>query len=73
MGPGDLGRGLMILGGLLFLLGGIFYLSGRGLPLGNLPGDIYIRRPGFTLYVPLTTGILISLALSLVLHFLFRR
>jgi Protein of unknown function (DUF2905) len=32
-----------------------------------LPGDIYIQRDNFTFYAPITTGILISLVLSLVL------
>ncbi|MFP4200663.1 MAG: DUF2905 domain-containing protein [Clostridia bacterium] len=73
MGPDSLGRTLMLLGAVIVFLGAIVYFSGRGLPLGNLPGDIYIRRPGFTLYIPITTGIIISLALSLVLSLIFRR
>ncbi|WP_428546324.1 DUF2905 domain-containing protein [Roseiarcus sp.] len=42
--------------------------SGLGftkLGLGRLPGDIYIQRDNFTFYAPITTGILISLVLSL--------
>ena len=42
------------------------------LPLGRLPGDIVIRREGFTFYLPITTMILASLALSLIL-WLFRQ
>jgi Protein of unknown function (DUF2905) len=42
------------------------------LGLGRLPGDIYIQRDGFTFYAPITTGILISLALSLILWLLSR-
>ncbi|HCF29215.1 MAG TPA: DUF2905 domain-containing protein [Cyanobacteria bacterium UBA11049] len=34
---------------------------------GNLPGDIKIERPGFSLYVPITTMLLISLGLSFVM------
>jgi Protein of unknown function (DUF2905) len=37
------------------------------LGLGRLPGDIYIQRDNFTFYAPITTGILISLVLSLIL------
>ena len=37
------------------------------LGLGRLPGDIYIQRDDFTFYAPITTGILISLVLSLIL------
>jgi DUF2905 family protein len=36
------------------------------LGLGRLPGDILIARDGFRLYIPITTSILISLALSLI-------
>lgn len=32
--------------------------------LGNLPGDIKVERPGFSLYIPITTMLLISLGLS---------
>ena len=40
--------------------------------LGRLPGDIYIQRDGFTFYAPITTGILVGVALSLV-FWLFSR
>jgi hypothetical protein len=36
-----------------------------GLPLGRLPGDLTIRRDGFTFYLPITTSILVSLVLTL--------
>ncbi len=42
------------------------------LGLGRLPGDIFIQRDGFTFYAPITTGILLSVALSLIL-WLFSR
>jgi hypothetical protein len=37
-----------------------------GVPLGRLPGDLVIERPGFRLYVPITTSILLSGAFMLV-------
>jgi hypothetical protein len=37
------------------------------LGLGNLPGDIRIEREGYSLYFPITTGIIVSIALSLLL------
>ncbi len=73
MAPGEIGRTLMIVGGAILFVGAILYLSGRGLPLGNLPGDIHIRRPGLDIYIPITTGILLSLVLTLVLNLFFRR
>jgi hypothetical protein len=62
---------LLIAGALLILIGlGWPWLS--RLPLGRLPGDIVIVRPGFRFYFPLTSMILVSLAVSLLLR-LFRR
>jgi hypothetical protein len=42
------------------------------LGLGRLPGDIWIQRDNFAFYAPITTGILISLVLSLLLWLLSR-
>ncbi|HSP13907.1 MAG TPA: DUF2905 domain-containing protein [Thermoanaerobaculia bacterium] len=39
---------------------------------GRLPGDFVYRRGNFTLYVPLMTSILLSIALTVIL-WLFRR
>ncbi len=43
-----------------------------GVPLGRLPGDIYVRRDSFSFYVPITSSIVVSIVLTLVLA-LFRR
>jgi hypothetical protein len=42
------------------------------LPFGRLPGDIVVRREQFSLFVPVTSMILLSLLVSL-LAWLFRR
>jgi hypothetical protein len=42
------------------------------LPLGRLPGDIVVDRPGAKFYFPVTTMILVSLLLSAIIYF-FRR
>ncbi|HYW92443.1 MAG TPA: DUF2905 domain-containing protein [Gammaproteobacteria bacterium] len=63
-------RALIATGVLLVVLGVAWpWLSRLG--LGHLPGDIVIRRRGFTFYFPLTTSILVSLVLSLI-FWLFR-
>ena len=62
----------LILIGLGLLVAGLAWPILSKLPLGRLPGDIVIDRPGFKFYVPLTTGILVSLALSLA-AWLFRK
>ncbi len=61
----QMGRMLIVLGGMVVLTGALLMLVGRFAPEGRLlPGDIVIRRPGFTFYMPLATMIVLSLALS---------
>ena len=67
----DLGRMLILLGGML-LLAGIALTAFGGLGIGRLPGDLVYRRGNITFYFPLMTSILLSIALSLLL-WLFRR
>jgi uncharacterized protein HemY len=43
-----------------------------GLPLGRLPGDIVIKRDGFTVYLPVATCVLISLVLTAISWWLRR-
>ena len=68
----DLGRMLMIAGGVLLLLGLLFSLGGRLPWLGRLPGDIVIERENVRFYFPLATSILLSVILTLIAWF-FRR
>ncbi len=62
----ELGRTLLLLGGLLVLAGAFFYFGGR-LPfrLGRLPGDIVHRGEHTTFYFPIVTCLVLSAALSL--------
>ncbi len=64
-------RFLVTLGFVLILLGLLWPWLGK-LGLGRLPGDIVVQREGFTLYLPITTSLLVSLVLSLLLSFLQR-
>ncbi|MBI4491049.1 MAG: DUF2905 domain-containing protein [Deltaproteobacteria bacterium] len=66
------GRVLVFLGVLLVVLGLIFSIGVKIPWLGQLPGDIYLKKEHFTFYFPLTTSLLLSLILTLVLY-LFRR
>ena len=64
-------RSLLIAAGLTLLLAGLLWpLLSRY--LGRLPGDIVVRRPGFTLVFPIATSLVLSLLLTLLL-WLFRR
>jgi Protein of unknown function (DUF2905) len=64
-------RTLILLGLILVAAGLLWSWIGR-LGLGRLPGDIVVERPNFTLYVPITTGLLISVAVTLILWLLNR-
>jgi hypothetical protein len=59
-------RTLIILGLAIAAVGFLWPWISR-LGLGRLSGDILIQREGFTFYAPITTGILVSVVLSLVL------
>ncbi len=64
----------MVALGLVLLLLGLVWLYAPGLLawFGRLPGDIRIEREGFRFYFPLTSMLLVSLALSLLFNLLWR-
>ena len=69
----DLGKLLLVLGGVIVVAGTALLLAGRlNLPLGHLPGDIVYHGKNTVFYFPLTTCIVISVVLSL-LFWLFGR
>lgn len=63
---------ILILLGLAILLAGLAWPWLSKLPVGRLPGDIVVDRPGLRVYIPLATMLLASALLSL-LAWLFRR
>jgi hypothetical protein len=64
-------RALVIAGLMLVALGLAWpWLSKLG--LGRLPGDIHVERDGFNFFFPLTSGIIVSVVLSVIV-WLFRR
>ena len=58
--------------GLLIALVGLLWPWISKLGLGRLPGDLIIDRPGFKLFAPFTTMIVISVVLSLIIWLLCR-
>ncbi len=64
----DLGRVLLILGGVIALVGAVLFFGAR-LPfrLGRLPGDIIHRGEHTTLYFPIVSCLVISVVLSFIL------
>ena len=62
----------LIIAGLVLVAAGLLWPWLGKLPLGRLPGDIVVRREQFSLFVPITSMVLLSLLLSLI-AWLFRR
>ncbi len=62
----------LVMLGLVILVAGLLWPWLGKLPLGRLPGDVIIDRPGLRLFLPFTTMIVVSLALSLILWLLRR-
>ena len=67
----ELGRLLIVLGGVILVAGIALTAAGR-LGVGRLPGDLVYKRGNFTFYFPFMTSIVISVVLSLLL-WVFRR
>jgi hypothetical protein len=62
----ELGRALLIFGGLIVLIGVFFFFGGK-LPfrLGRLPGDVVYEGKHTTFYFPIVTCLVLSIGLGL--------
>jgi uncharacterized protein HemY len=67
----DIRRVLIVLS-VAILAAGLAWPFLSRLGLGRLPGDIAIQRPGFSLYFPIVTCLIVSVVLTL-LFWLFRK
>ena len=59
---------LIITGAGIVLVGSALYLGVNLSWFGKLPGDIRIVKPGYSLYVPIATCIIMSAAISLIVY-----
>ena len=64
-----MGKALVLIGIGVAALGLVIML---GVPVGRLPGDVYVKRGNFSFYFPITTSIILSIILTLIFAF-FRR
>jgi hypothetical protein len=69
----EFGRLFIIIGIVLVVIGVIYTIFPNGGGFPKLPGDILVRRGNFTFYFPIVTSIIISVILTIILHFFFRR
>lgn len=68
------GRLLIAIGTLLIVVGAAWmYAPWLFQWFGRLPGDIRIERESGTVFIPLTSMLIVSVVLSIVLNIFFRR
>jgi hypothetical protein len=69
-----IGKILLIVGGIVVILGLILVFSQHITFLGKLPGDIFIKKDGFSFYFPivalLTVSVVITVIVNVILHFM---
>lgn len=65
------GKWLMV-AGIVLLVIGLLVQTGALAWFGRLPGDIRVERPGSSFYFPITSMIVVSVALSVLLSLLRR-
>ncbi len=65
----NIARILTVFGIVVLVTAGILYLiSYFDIPLGNLPGDIVIKRDNFTCVIPLISSLVVSVLLTLLIN-----
>jgi len=71
-----IGRFLVVAGLILAAIGLLLVVAPQvpGLDrLGRLPGDIFVQRGNTTIFIPIVTSIVLSLALTIILNLFIRR
>lgn len=71
----NLARFLIILGVLIALIGaGLAIFPKIKIPfLGKLPGDMVIQKKDFVFYFPLTSCVIVSIIITLILYFFYKK
>ncbi len=64
----------LIAGGVILLIAGIivYFFHNQFKWFGNLPGDIRIKSEKFRFYFPLITMIVVSIAITVIIHIIRR-
>ena len=63
---------LLLMGGAIVLSGAALWLLSRLPVLGKLPGDIFISKGNFSIFIPIVTMIVLSVILTVALNLLAR-
>ena len=68
----NLGKILLVIGGIIILAGLAILVFGKIGFTGKLPGDIFIQKGNFTFYFPLVTFLILSIVLTIVVNIVIR-
>jgi len=68
----NIGRLLLLIGGILVISGVLIMLGSRLFGLVRLPGDLFIQRGNFTVYFPIVSCIVLSILLTIILNLIRR-
>ena len=69
----ELSKAIILIGIMLIVLGLALSLGAKLPWIGKLPGDIFIKRDGFSFYFPLATSIIISIILAIIINLFTRK
>ena len=67
----ELGKMLLIGGGILLGIGLLLVFGNRIPFLGDLPGDFHFKKGQFKFYFPLGTALIVSIGLTILLNLIF--
>jgi hypothetical protein len=73
MAAESLGKMLLYIGIVLVLIGAFFILTAKLPWFGRLPGDFVWKKESATIFIPVTTMLLVSIILTLLLNIIWRR
>ncbi len=71
MGTANIGR-LLLAVGFVTVTVGLILIALERFGLGRLPGDILLRRENLTVFIPITTMIIISIILTIIVNLMRR-
>ncbi len=63
-----IGKILLIVGGIIVVLGLILIFSQHTPFFGKLPGDIFVKKDGFSVYFPIVTFLVLSLLITIIVN-----
>lgn len=63
----EIGKALVVLGLAIVVVGGVVMFADKIPWMGKLPGDIILSKPGYRLYLPITTCLILSLLITFIL------